>query len=120
MKYILILILLWLLARCVSFIEPSRAVVISGDFFVSTTVGAETRCGKETCALSLAHDEIMLSSKEHNLIINDFELNLNGYGIGKGLDGKDWEVEVTNMQRTPYLLFLSTDTLTVVVGYKCH
>lgn len=62
----------------------------------------------------------MLSTNEHNLILNDFELNLHNYAIGKEANGTEWEIEVGNMRKYPFLLLLNTDSVTIFVGSACY
>lgn len=120
MKYILILILLWLLTRCASFTEPTRALSLRADFFVSTITKDTITCHKENCVLSIADDMVQFYTEKTNLVISELAFNLHREAIGSDRHGKQWRVVVDNMRREPYLLLLKSDTAAILVGYKCY
>lgn len=120
MKYILILILLWLLTRCASFIQPTKALSLKADFFVSTITKDISICQKETCVLYISDDEVQLCTRETNLIVTEFAFGLNREAKGKDRYGVEWEIAVGNMHREPYLLILESDSVSILIGYKCY
>lgn len=120
MKRLVLLLFVVGLTRCASLTEPSRATVISADFFVSTVTGGGSGCVKQHCAISLANNEVMLASDQHNVIVNRFTFIQYLRATGVGTDGKEWEVLVGNLRKEPYLLLLKTDSIAILVGYECY